>query len=637
VKRLALALLALPLAAASPNLTIDQLLSSPFPSDLVAQSNGDAVAWVSDAAGIRNIFVARAPDFKPVRITKFNADDGQEISDISWRKDGSAFVFSRGKEVWLGRETAPTHKLGDGHSPAISPDGGFAAWIQKGQVWVMPPIGKPFQLFEDRGEDSELTWSPDSARLAFTSTRSDHAFIGIYDLKNKALSFPDPSVDTDRSPSWSPDGSKLAFIRVPAYKDPTGWGQSPKPTGQPWSIRIIDTKPHELWKAGEGMGSVYWSISAAHQLMWTANGRIVFAWEHDGWQHLYTIPVAGGESTLLTPGNFEVEHATLSVDGNSVVFSSNQGDLDRKHLWQVSLDGEAPRILTAGQGIEWQPAALSSNRVALIHSDAKTPAQVGVLINSQIRDLAPIQPWPLGEPKPVINKGIHYQLFLPTTEGKHPAVIFFHGGPRRQMLLGWNEMQYYHQAYAFNQYLVSKGYVVLSVNYHSGVGYGLNFREFPNYGATGASEYPDVVSAGEYLRTRDDVDGDRIGLWGGSYGGYLTALGLARNSNMFKAGVDLHGIHDWNLELPVPISTAFGSSPLAAIKMWRSPVLIIQGDDDHNVNFANSVQVIEALRKQGVPFEQLIFPDEVHDFTIHAHWLASYRAAETFLDKYLKP
>jgi dipeptidyl aminopeptidase/acylaminoacyl peptidase len=197
--------------------------------------------------------------------------------------------------------------------------------------------------------------------------------------------------------------------------------------------------------------------------------------------------------------------------------------------------------------------------------------------------------------------------------------------------------------------MASQGYVVLSVNYRSGIGYGERFREALHYGATGASEYNDVIGAGLYLRSRPDVDPSRIGLWGGSYGGYLTALGLARASDMFSVGVDLHGVHDWNLEIPTFTPSydpqkrqevariALESSPMASVGTWRSPVLLIQGDDDRNVPFSESVQMAEALRKQGVYFEQLIFPDEVHDFLMHTHWLAAYDAAEKFLNRYLKP
>ena len=240
---------------------------------------------------------------------------------------------------------------------------------------------------------------------------------------------------------------------------------------------------------------------------------------------------------------------------------------------------------------------------------------------------------------------VHGQLLLPPgydKSKKYPAVIFFHGGSRRQMLLGWHYMFYYHQAYGFNQYLASKGYIVLTVNYRSGIGYGLDFREAKDYGPNGGSEYNDVIGAGLFLRAREDVDAAHIGLWGGSYGGYLTALGLARASDMFAAGVDLHGVHDWNLEIrntwpayqpekqPETARLALLSSPMAYIEGWRSPVLLIQGDDDRNVVFSQTVMLAEALRKQKVHFEQLIFPDEIHDLLVHEHWLQAYRAADAF-------
>ena len=216
------------------------------------------------------------------------------------------------------------------------------------------------------------------------------------------------------------------------------------------------------------------------------------------------------------------------------------------------------------------------------------------------------------------------------------------------MLLAFHHRGYYHNAYAFNQFLASRGFVVLSVNYRSGIGYGLEFREALNYGAQGASEFNDVMGAGLYLRSRDDVDGNRIGLWGGSYGGYLTALGLARASDLFAAGVDLHGVHDWNVVIRnfVPTydatarqafaSLALASSPMADLDGWRSPVLLIHGDDDRNVPFSESVDLAVELRKRDIEFEELVFPDEVHGFLLHRNWLAAFEAASDFLERKLK-
>jgi dipeptidyl aminopeptidase/acylaminoacyl peptidase len=229
-----------------------------------------------------------------------------------------------------------------------------------------------------------------------------------------------------------------------------------------------------------------------------------------------------------------------------------------------------------------------------------------------------------------------------------PALVFMHGGPPRQMLLGWHYMYYYHNSYAMNQYLASRGYMVLSVNYRSGIGYGRAFRLAQHRGARGASEYQDVYAGAKYLRSRDDVDSKHIGLWGGSYGGFLTAMGLARNSDIFKAGVDFHGVHDWADFLPLwaenpdtapdareARALAFKSSPVASIANWRSPVLLIHGDDDRNVAFSQTERLVEALRARGVPFEEIIFPGEVHEFLLQESWIKAYRAAGEFLARKL--
>jgi dipeptidyl aminopeptidase/acylaminoacyl peptidase len=463
---------------------------------------------------------------------------------------------------------------------------------------------------------------------------------------------------------WSPDGKQIAYLRIPARPDQPPFG--PKRAGPPWSIRVADVTTRagrEVWKAREGRGSVFHHLAADQQLLWADGDRLIFPWEGDGRIHLYSVSLQGGTASLMTPGDFEVEYATLAPDRREVVFNSNQDDIDRRHLWRETAGAAKATRVTSGDGIEWAPVFTSDGHIASLRSDAQWPARPALAEpNGTLRDLAPdsmpndFPARQLVTPQQIILSAanglkVHGQLFLPANSQageQHPAVVFFHGGSRRQMLLGWHYMQYYHNAYALNQYLASRGYIVLSVNYRSGIGYGMEFREALNYGATGASEFNDVLGAGLYLRSRSDVDPARIGLWGGSYGGYLTALGLARASDLFACGVDFHGVHDWNLEIPYTLHAedpqkleewarvAYESSPMADVKTWRSPVLLIQGDDDRNVAFSNMVQLVEALRKQGVDFQQIVFPDEVHDFLTNEHWLTSYHAASDFFDSHMK-
>ena len=677
--------------AARGSFTLEQVMSAPFPTELVASPTGGRVAWVFDARGLRNIWVAEPSGggtYQSRQLTRYTQDDGQDVGELAWTPDGRAIVYVRGgdlendstypnpasspegveQDIWVvSVEGGALRKLAEGHSPAVSPKGDSVAYIFKDQVWQVKLAdgAKPEQLIHDKGKSSSLRWSSDGSRLAFVSRRGDHSFVVVYNVEGKGLVYLDPSVDLDSAPVWSPDGRQIAFLRLPARNEFT---PGPRRSGPPWSIRIADAatgQGHEVWRADTGRGSVFRGIVAEYQIFWGAGDNLVFPWERDGWTHLYSVSAAGGAAKLLTPGDFEVEFVSLSPDRRQLILASNQDDIDRRHLWSEPVSGDHPTRLTTGEGIEWSPVMMSDGvTVALLHSDAQRPARPAILTNGGgIRDLAPESlpaDFPAAElvaPQQVIVSAadglrVHTQLFLPKEElsgQRRPAVIFMHGGSRRQMLLGWHYMGYYHNAYALNQYLASRGYVVLSLNYRSGIGYGLDFREALEYGPSGASEFNDVQGAGLYLRRRDDVDPNRIGLWGGSYGGYLTALGLARASDLFACGVDLHGVHDWNLEyenrtpsydptgrLDAAARLAWESSPLASVATWRSPVLLVQGDDDRNVPFTEMVRLVEALRKQGVEFQQLVFPDEIHDFLRHRTWLAAYHAASDFFDRNLK-
>jgi dipeptidyl aminopeptidase/acylaminoacyl peptidase len=660
-------------SAAQPPFSLEDVLSAAFPTELTAAPSGGKIAWVSNTRGVRNIMVAEPPAYRARKLTSYTEDDGQDLTNLCWTSDASALVYVRGQgpnrageipnpaqdprgasqDLWIVRlDGSAPRKIASGNTPSVAPRGGRIAFLRDGHLWwaALDGQSEPQRIVAARGVAGSAVWSPDGALLAFPSNRGDHGFIGIYDISSGTLRYLDPSTDFDLYPVWSPDGAKIAFVRIPSsgLRVP----REPQREGEPWSIRVAEVgtgKGREIWRAHTGPGSVFRGIDAEHPILWAAGNRILFPWEFDGWTHLYSISAEGGQPILLTPGEFEVEDVALAPGGRELIYSSNQDDLDRRHLWKVSTSEGKPQPVTSGSGIECHPVFTSSGAVAFLRSDARHPLHPALgdqdLDPSAIPAGFPLQHMVV--PQPVIFPSadglpIHGQLFLPPSRSssRAPAIVFFHGGSRRQMLLGWHPMYYYSNAYALNQYLANAGYIVLSVNYRSGIGYGLNFREALHYGPSGGSEYNDVQGAGIYLRTRADVDPARIGVWGGSYGGYLAALALARASNLFRAGVDFHGVHNWATELEIPSGApdyrlAFESSPLAFLPGWRSPVLLIQGDDDRDVHFNQTVVLYDALRRQGVDVEQLIFPDEVHDFLLWRTWRAAYQAAVDYFRRKL--
>ncbi|HYC50751.1 MAG TPA: prolyl oligopeptidase family serine peptidase [Gemmatimonadaceae bacterium] len=682
--------------AQQPTFTLDQVKSYPFPNALTASATGSRIAWALNERGLRNVWVAEGPSFTPRRLTNYSTDDGQEITSLQLSADGKWVVFIRGGDFSsnfddaqpvnvLNMPTPPRVQIlavpfdggdpkaiAEGEGPAISPRSDRVVFMRDRAIWVAPLDGSApaRRLVSVKGDNGSAQWSPDGSKLAFVAGRGDHSFIGVYSGDSTAMLWIAPSTNRDATPRWSPDGTRIAFVRRP------GGG------GAPDSILVQRHSPWEIWTADArtGVASRLWkspttlrgSVPSTHggvNLNWAAGGRITFMSHMDGWPHLYSIPENGGGPLLLTPGRYMAEYVAMSPDRRWLAFAGNAGsdadDIDRRHVVRVPVDRAAPEVLTPGKGLEWTPVFTGDgNTIAYIGATAQRPPVVSVMSTngSQQRLIAADripEDFPteqLVTPRKVVFNApdgltIHSQVFDRGGSGRRPAIIYVHGGPPRQMLLGWNYSDYYSNAYALNQFLASKGYIVMAVNYRLGIGYGRDFHHPKGGGAQGASEYQDIKAAGEWLRRQPNVDPARIGIYGGSYGGYLTALGLARDSDLFAAGVDIHGVHDQTVNRATPrtlrdpygaapdaeraMQIAWRSSPIASISTWRSPVLLIHADDDRNVRFSQTVDLVQRLSDAGVPFEEIVIPDDTHHFMLHANQMRVNAATAEFFDRKL--
>jgi len=740
--------------------TIDQFLSPASPLEVSAARKSDRIAWVTYERGMRNVYVASAPDFKPVRITKFMNDDGVDVGSVRLSDDGTMAIFVRGsgqnrdgwvanpshdpdggeRAVWAAKTdgsgawrladiTSAPGAGGRGGAPELSPDGRYAVFARDGQIFraatargakaAIDTGGVPF--IKAWGRQSNPQWSPDGSKLAFVSTRENHAFIGIYDMKSRSVEFMSPSTDIDGSPTWSADGKRIAFIRrpgtpfgqqvatggafgqTPAQATPAtgrggaGRGNAPAPSGCPVvapgggrggfgnqndttpvlpadglcraafaggytvSFMVADVatgKAHEFWH-NEPLDRTFTTVNS---FQW-AGDHVVFSAQvpKDEWDRYFAVNVANPQPKpvlltttdgLINDGVADRTFVTtaFSRDGRTMYYATNATDIEKRHIWAVPTAGGTPTKISTDDGVEVSPTPLASGKsLAVLYFNASQPASIGIVPTSggETKVVYPTLPKDFPKaahvtPEIVITKApdgmeVHNQLFLPKDlkpGEKRPAIVFVHGGPARQMLPAYHYMQFYHWSYGYNQWLQTQGYIVLSVNYRAGVGYGNSFRRAPNTQGRGNSEYQDVLAGAKYLQSRPDVDASRVGIWGLSYGGLLTAEALARNSDVFVAGVDLAGVHIYGSASDTT-SLAFKSSAVGAINGWKSPVFLQQGDDDRNVEFSQMVGLVSLLRAKGVYYDLTVTPDDVHESLIHSRWIDIFGRSSDFLHRFV--
>lgn len=622
----------------------------------------------------RAIWAVRATGGTPWRVA---AGGAPELSP-----DGRSVLYVKDGQIYRARvqQPAPTDSMQLGLKPFInewgrqfdprwSPDGSKVAYVtDRGNhsFVAVYDVRSRAVTYVSPSVDCDVApaWSPDSREIAFVRRPGvpfgRQAQQGSGGIGNP----PGPAAARPNAPSGCM-ASLRAFGRaqpdsMPRGRRSPGFYDATLVGGSPVAIMVADVTKcthladgcpaRELWRAAAGDTA----FAGITRVLW-AKDHILFPLSppNDEWDRYFSLSLASAapQPVMLTTTNGMIEaptDAALSRDGATLYYSTNATNIEKRHIWAVPVGGGTPTRISTDDGVETFPLPLS-NRVAVLYFNAAQPASVGLvpLSGGATKVIFPklATDFPVAAhvtPQVVIVRSpdsleIHNQLFLPPDlrpGERRPAMIFVHGGPVRQMLPAYHYMQFYHWAYAYNQWLANQGYVVLSVNYRSGVGYGRSFRNAANTNARGNSEYQDVLAAGRYLQTRPDVDPNRIGIWGLSYGGLLTAQALARNSDLFVAGADLAGVHLYGNSLDTA-ALSFRSSAVGAIDGWKSPVFLVHGDDDRNVDFNQTAGLVSLLRARNVYYELMVIPDDLHESMIHENWVITFNRMGDFFKRFV--
>ncbi|MEM1245291.1 MAG: prolyl oligopeptidase family serine peptidase [Acidobacteriota bacterium] len=692
---LLLALLAAPVAAEP--LEIDELLAIPWVSDVATSPRG-VVAWVENASGRDNVFVAAPPYDAPRQVTEFTADDGQEISIVGFAQGDRRLILRRGRDGFnpahlpeppeakllaLSLADGALERLDGPEAPAkscaaVSPDGGFVAAARGGGVWSTDlETGRVEKLFEARGWVCGLHYSPDGSKLAFVSDRSGYergkySFVGVYDRAATRVTYMSPGVGFDQSTVWSPDGERIAFVRF-GY-EPKTWRFSNHLEGAPFSIVVADAttgKGAEIWTSEPGYGSRfngfrasgYSGLGGSGNLSWLADDTLVFPYEKTGWKHLYAVPADGGEPRALTKGTFEVDGAAMAPDRQSLLYwASSEDDPHRLGLYRLALGEVLPeRIGSAGTDMRFGARFASPEVLLYFHADALVPERL-VLRRASGEELQLSSGPRPGDP--ITRKGAEAELVsFPSLDGLEiPAILYrpddpeqnrglvvhAHGGSRSKVYPVWSTYFGYPKVL---QYLRSLGYFVLTVNYRSGIGYGLDFREPESYGGRGAGDVQDFLAAARWARgALPQVDPERTVIFGHSYGGHIVSNALARSDD-YAAGIDSAGVGDWVTEMEkdfgevlqfgIPArleleKLAFESSAISKIDRWGDePVLFLHGDNDGSAAMQQTLELYLALKRRGKDARALIFPGESHGINLERNQALYLEAIEEFLQTVL--
>lgn len=672
------------------SITIDRIADIKYPTDQQWSPDGKTIAFLWDAAGKQDLFAVEGGG-TPFSLTDFPVDPNTLTSNIQsfeW-SSGQAIIFSKDGQLWStslsSRKPAPLPGFQGVSVFTLSEDKKQIAFVDKGDVWVASIEAGTRRRLTHLPEGllvSQLSFSPDAKYVAFDASRHESV--------PEPLPYNGDLVRVMRSVNWD---DRIGVISVYAYADEPTWIRVPTrnygSTAMQWAkvpsgpaivhedfsedhktLRIKITSlagdTRTLW---EDHDDAWISPADGAMDVTSPDGKwLAFISDRSGWPHLYVIPtdaMSGSQAQQISAGNFGDGYAAWSPDSQRIAYAhSVDGNQQERFISIASVPkGKVEAIVTA-HGVNRNPS-FSPDGSTLVYerSAAEHPLEVySVTAHAGANPTRLTNSLPSGLlekdlPSPV---AVHFPSRLdkkpvPATlivsnsfdrSKKHPAIIWIHGSGADQNYLAWHPGAY-RMYYAMSVYLAQQGYVILTPDYRGSSGYSRDW-------ATGVSrdlgggETQDVNAGADYLKTLDYVDPDRIGIWGLSYGGFMTLQSVLTDPKPFRCAIDVAGVGDWETwttggmilgrlgETPVTDPQLYDrSAPAKHLDKLETPLLILQGMNDANVPLWETLKVVDSLEKLGKPFEMAFYPGEIHFFRRAFVLRDAWRRSEDFFDRYL--
>ncbi|MEM6415819.1 MAG: prolyl oligopeptidase family serine peptidase [Pseudomonadota bacterium] len=691
-----------------PRFEIEELLQIPRIGNYVANDKGD-VAWFERQGTAASIFIARAPNYTTEQLIRYENNEGLPITLIGFGVNDQ-LVYVRGRTGFN-----PTHtrffkprtvlsitqnqktpkvliaNVDNGFSaPIISNDGAKLYYARGGEVKRLvlqgQGAGKPMSIFSVRGNVVSLKQAPVGRKLAFVSDRTKYrrgkySFVGVYDFNQKSVTYMEPGLGIDQDIAWAPDGERLAFVRF-GY-EPKTWRFSDHKEGAPFDIMVANASTgngRAIFTSEPGYGSrfngfnasSYSGLGGSGSLTWLADDSLVFPYEKTGWKHLYTVSANGGSARQLTAGKFEVDRIMSSKDRRQLFYFANtEVDRARLGLYRLDVDEGLKAVRIPFEEAGGMPLSFGATLMALPggglvyeFAGGQTPGRLVVNPEGAAPKIVSTGPKPghpitknMPDPEVVefkagdglVLQGILHKPAEIRGDRRHPVLVNSHGGSRIQERPVW--MTDFFMLSSLDRYFAGKGYFVLSLNFRSGTGYGLDFREPKSYGGRGAGDTNDFIDAAKFLiKNYPEIDPDRMAIFGHSYGGHNVTNALAR-SDVYAAGISGAGVGDWVVEMEKDFNEvlqfnipqryeiekrAYESSAISKVDEWgKEPLLLIHGDNDNSAAMQQSIELYHALRRRGIETEAVVFPGESHLIAVHENRVRYLEAIDRFLEKHL--